>query len=267
MYKYMSMMDVSFNWWSLWGIVLGYDLIAYAGAAGVGYFIFWQWKQSRWQHLLIQKTLPEIKRVWYEIKYGLSTVFIFSTMASLTLWALINGHTRMYTPIDALGWPYFVLSIIFILVAHDAYFYWTHRIMHHPEIFKTVHKVHHKSTNPSPWAAYSFHPIEAVIQGGIFPLLAFTVPMYEGIYLFAFFYMIAIDTLVLHIGYEFFPKGFTTNKLTRWYITSTHHNLHHRHVNCNYALYFTWWDVGMRTLSKQYHEVFESIKSRKKLES
>jgi len=39
--------------------------------------------------------------------------------------------------------------------------------MHHKKLFRWFHLVHHQSTNPSPWAAYAFHPLEAVVEAGI----------------------------------------------------------------------------------------------------
>jgi lathosterol oxidase len=68
-----------------------------------------------------------------------------------------------------------IVSLALMLLLHDAWFYWTHRLMHHPKIFRHVHLVHHRSINPSPWAAYSFHPIEAVIEAGIYLLIVFTI--------------------------------------------------------------------------------------------
>ncbi|MGL1488967.1 sterol desaturase family protein, partial [Vibrio parahaemolyticus] len=46
--------------------------------------------------------------------------------------------------------------------------------MHNKRIFKYVHLVHHHSTNPSPWAAYAFHPLEAVVEVGITVIFYFT---------------------------------------------------------------------------------------------
>jgi sterol desaturase/sphingolipid hydroxylase (fatty acid hydroxylase superfamily) len=88
---------------------------------------------------------------------------------------------------------------------HDAYFYWALRLMHHPKIFKHVHLVHHRSTNPSPWAAYSFHPIEAVLEAGIFPLIVFTIPMHSLALVTVLIYMITRNVLG-HLGMEILPK-------------------------------------------------------------
>ena len=60
-----------------------------------------------------------------------------------------------------------------MILLHDTYFYWAHRAMHHPKIYRHVHLVHHLSQNPSPWAAFAFHPFEAVIEAGIVVSLPF----------------------------------------------------------------------------------------------
>jgi sterol desaturase/sphingolipid hydroxylase (fatty acid hydroxylase superfamily) len=73
--------------------------------------------------------------------------------------------------VEEYGWGYFFISVAVMLVLHDAYFYWTHRAMHRPRLFKVFHRVHHLSTNPSQWAAFAFHPLEAVVEAGILVII------------------------------------------------------------------------------------------------
>ena len=40
-----------------------------------------------------------------------------------------------------------------MILAHDAYFYWAHRAMHHRRLFALFHRTHHLSRTPTPWAA------------------------------------------------------------------------------------------------------------------
>jgi lathosterol oxidase len=65
------------------------------------------------------------------------------------------------------------------------------------------------------------------------------------------------------LGFELFPSGFTTNKLTRWHNTSTHHNMHHKYFSCNYSLYFNVWDRLMGTNHAKYEETFEEVCERR----
>ena len=67
---------------------------------------------------------------------------------------------------DKHGFSYFIFSTFLLMMIHDIYFYLTHRAMHNKKIYSVIHSIHHKSNNPTPWAAFSFHPIEAIIQIG-----------------------------------------------------------------------------------------------------
>jgi hypothetical protein len=72
-----------------------------------------------------------------------------------------------------------------MIVAHDTWFYWTHRAMHRPRLFRVFHRTHHLSRTPTPWTAYSFSVPEALVQGAFVPLFLLLVPThYLGIVLF-----------------------------------------------------------------------------------
>tara|TARA_Y100001972_G_scaffold129302_1_gene196385 strand:- start:752 stop:1930 length:1179 start_codon:yes stop_codon:yes gene_type:complete len=121
------------------------------------------------------------------------------------------------------------------------------------------------STIPSPWAAYSFHPIEAVIQALVLPIILTFLPVH-GLALFIFLTYMILRNVHGHLGFELFPKGFIKNKWFNWHTTTTHHNMHHHYFNCNYGLYFLWWDKWMKTNDERYEEQFQEVTSRKKTE-
>jgi sterol desaturase/sphingolipid hydroxylase (fatty acid hydroxylase superfamily) len=133
--------------------------------------------------------------------------------------------------------------------------------MHWDAIYKYVHRVHHLSTNPTPWAAFAFHPFEAVMEVSIVLIMVFIMPLHYLAILAWILYMSGLNVLG-HLGFELFPSGFTTNKLTSWHNTSTHHNMHHRLVKCNYGLYFNFWDKIMGTNHEHYTEEFEKVKAK-----
>ena len=116
--------------------------------------------------------------------------------------------------------------------------------------------VHHKSTNPSPLTAYAFHPLEAIIQIGIYPLLAFTVPLYDPALKMFLVYQI-YNNIYGHSGFELYPKGFHKHWLGKWIYTSVAHNLHHKKFVGNYGLHFLFWDRIMGTLRKEYDKTYE----------
>jgi sterol desaturase/sphingolipid hydroxylase (fatty acid hydroxylase superfamily) len=161
------------------------------------------------------------------------------------------GYTRVYFDIGAHGWIWFFVSIGLAIVIHDTYFYWTHRLMHHRRLFRFVHRPHHLSNNPTPWAAYSFGVVEAFVQAGIAPLVLVVMPMHP--LAFALFMAWQLTWNVLgHCGYEVWPRWILDTPLGRFINTPTYHTLHHEAFRGNYGLYFTVWDRLMGTTHPDY---------------
>jgi lathosterol oxidase len=226
--------------------------------AGVAYYAFWKKWKDKFAHRIIQGKLADISKIKHEIFYSLTTMVIFGLVGVGIYTAKINGYTHIYKDISERGWAYFAFSVIAMIVIHDAYFYLTHRMMHHKLLFKHMHLVHHKSTNPSPWAAFSFHPYEAVVEAGIVPLIVMIMPVH-GLAIFSFLLYMTFLNVLGHLAFETFPKGFVGNRLTNWHNTTTHHNMHHKYFNCNYGLYFNWWDKIFKTNHAEYQTQFDSI--------
>jgi Delta7-sterol 5-desaturase len=247
----------------VWPSIFFFDLLRYLIPASIAFVLFWVIGKNWWRHLFIQTNFPKSIQFWREFAYSLSTVVIFSLIGFCIYLSERAGLTQIYYNINDFGVIYLVVSFIVAVIFHDFYFYWTHRLMHHKKLFKYVHRVHHQSTNPSPWAAYAFHPWEAVIQALVFPILIFTLPMHT-ITIFLFLTYMIVRNVIGHLGFEILPKGFTKNKWLNWNTAITHHDMHHEHFNCNYGLYFSWWDRLMKTEHAKYHETFDEVKSRPK---
>lgn len=247
----------------VWPSILLFDLLRYIIPATLAFVIFWKIGRKHWWHLFIQRNFPKSSQLWKEFGYSMSTVVIFSLVGYSIYSAERAGMTRIYYNVADFGIGYLIFSFIVMVVYHDFYFYWTHRLMHHKAIFKHVHKVHHESKTPSPWAAYSFHPWEALIQAMVLPIALFILPLH-GLSVFAFVIYMIVRNVIGHLGFEILPKGFTKNKWVNWNTAITHHDLHHQYFNYNYGLYFSWWDKWMKTEHSQYHEIFDEVKSRPK---
>ena len=172
----------------------------------------------------------------------------------------LRPHTQIYSEVDKYGWGYFGLSLVLVLLIHDAYFYWAHRAMHHPRIYRFVHFTHHRSTNPTPWAAFAFHPIEAVVEAGIIFFIAFLFPVHAGVILL-FVLVMTVYNVYGHLGWELYPAGMARHAIGRWINTSVSHNQHHKHAHSNYGLYFLWWDRWFGTLHPEYESAFERTTS------
>ncbi|MCC5815272.1 MAG: sterol desaturase family protein [Leptospira sp.] len=254
--------------WNKALLVFGFGMLffglRYVVMAGTAFLIFWKFLYNRLHHRWIQQDrVPEKKKILHEIKYSLLTMVIFGMVGIWIYFMKTQGWTQIYTDFHEYGWGYFLLSLVGIILLHDAYFYWTHRAMHHPKLFKHMHLTHHIPTNPSPWAAFAFHPYEAVVEAGIVPLAVLLFPLHTYTIVAFLFYMTFLNVLG-HLGFEMFPKRFLDNVVLRYHNTTTHHNMHHRYFHCNYGLYFNWWDRWMGTNHVNYKERFDEVTNRDK---
>ncbi len=234
--------------------------IRYVVFAGIAYLLFYVVFKNNWLHKRIQQKFPGKENIFYEIKYSMLNMVIFGITGMFTVWASHQGWTQIYSKISDYGIAYFIFSVVAMIFLHDTYFYWTHRFMHLKKVFPLVHKVHHHSLNPTPWAAFSFHPIEGFIEAAIVPLIVFLFPVHPFAILIFLLFMTALNVMG-HLGFEMYPKGFTKHALLGINNTSTHHNMHHSLTNCNYGLYFNFWDKWMGTNHKKYNETFEKLAS------
>ena len=171
-----------------------------------------------------------------------------------------SGHGLLYSGNLLSSWStaaYAVWTIVALDYLHDTWFYWTHRLLHWPPLYRHVHLIHHKSTVPTAFCGYSFHPVEAIIVFANEILVCYFIPLHMGLHR-----VYHIFTTIIHIGghagYEiapFFPtiEGMLGKLSSGMHQPSDslntvrHHDMHHRFPNVHFSLYMTHWDRLMGT--------------------
>jgi len=220
--------------------------LRYVMISGLFYWLLWGRAPEKVGAIKLMHGRPGPGAVRREIGWSLASSFIYAAPAAVVfeLWRL--GSTAVYLDLNA--WPlwYLPVSIVVYLILHDTYFYWTHRLMHHKRLFPVMHRVHHESRPPTPWAAFSFHPYESVLGAVFLPLLALFIPIHAGAILFILTVM-TLAAVFNHSGWEIFPKWWLKGLPGRHLITAAHHDLHHKNPRTNYGLYFRFWDKAMGT--------------------
>jgi sterol desaturase/sphingolipid hydroxylase (fatty acid hydroxylase superfamily) len=208
--------------------------VRYAAVSGA-----FAWATSRVRPGLYDNLAPQIRR---EIGWSLTSAAIYGVPAGVVAWGWQeHGWTQIYSDWHAYPLWYLPLSLLLYLFAHDTWFYWTHRMMHRPWLFRRAHAVHHASRPPTAWAAMSFHPLEALSGAVVIPLLVFLVPIHVAM-LGAVLAIMTVMGVTNHMGWEIFPRCLVHSKLGNWLITASHHQRHHDEYRCNYGLYFRVWD-------------------------
>ena len=241
-----------------WPAILGVHLLLIVVPAGAAFLALWVWKGNPFRRRKIQPGFAPSHAIRREIFYSLQTAVIFALNGVFIYVSMANGWSLIYTQVADYGWLYGVFSLVATIVLHDAYFYWTHRLMHHPRLFDRFHRLHHESLSPSPWAAYAFAPMEAVVQAMFLTILIFVLPLHVTV-IYLFMIHMIVRNVIGHSGFELFPRGMPAHAVFGILTTNTHHDLHHSSRASNYGLYFTWWDRLAGTEHPSYREVFYRV--------
>jgi ring-1,2-phenylacetyl-CoA epoxidase subunit PaaE len=201
---------------------------------------------------------------WAQIKeeIGASMIsFIGSTVFMMVILSFKDsGATKFYVETGKYGLWYEIVTVIIMLLLSDTWFYWCHRSMHHPSVYKYVHALHHKSLDVNPYTSTSFHVIEAVLLTvWVLPLV-----LLMPVSMTALAVMQVLGTfnnLKSHLGYELFPNFFNASPFNLL-VTATNHSLHHTQYNGNYGLFFRFWDIACDTELNTTGSTFAEIHQR-----
>lgn len=159
-------------------------------------------------------------------------------------------------------WWVIALEYAAYFLLFDTWFYWLHRLMHVEPIYKWVHKLHHRSTSPNLLTTLSVSPFESLINGGFVPLFTAVFTVHEPTMLWFIGPTNIIMGLYVHSGYELLPRWWNRTWLTKWFISATFHDQHHKYFNWNFGGYTTIWDRICGTVRSKFAQDFEQLKTR-----
>ncbi len=238
-------------------------LILNGGVIVLAYYLFWKKFKRRFQNWRIQiKERVNGKQIKYELRNALFTLLVGAIFSSVVLYLSTKGYTKIYTKISDNKILWSLLVFFVLLLIDDAWFYWFHRLLHHPAIFKYIHVVHHRSIDTNPFTSMSFHWAEAAILSfWIFPV-SILIPIYAPALGLVQIWGL-LNNVKSHLGYEFYPSRFHKSWL-RFLTSSTHHNMHHSHFNGNYGNQFRIWDRLLGSEFSDYEAEFDKIQKRKR---
>ncbi|MGK7390222.1 MAG: sterol desaturase family protein [Candidatus Cyclobacteriaceae bacterium M2_1C_046] len=236
-------------------------IIRYFIAAGFFYWYFYKYDFKKWKaYKLTREHTPSNEQYLKEIKWSIITSIIFAIVGVGLIWLYQEGYTAIYTSLDQYGYWFLPVSLLLALFIHETYYYWIHRWMHHPKVFRKVHKVHHDSITPSPWTAFSFHPWEGLLEAIILPLILLIIPMHPYV-LFTYLMLMTVSSVINHLDIEIYPESLQKSWVGKWLIGASHHHYHHKEFNTNYGLYFTFWDRWMNTESVKFQQMVREKKN------
>jgi Delta7-sterol 5-desaturase len=219
----------------------------YLVVSGLAYWLLWQRGGEKLRATRLNRDRPMRRVILQEIRLSLLSSAMYALPAAYALVAWLHGGTLIYTDWRTHGGvPYLLLSAFLYLAVQDSYYYWAHRLMHHPRLFPWMHAGHHRSRQPTPFASFAFDPAEAFVTGWLLPAMTFVIPVHIGVVLVLLLLM-TVTAVLNHSGWEILPERMIDGPIGGQLISATHHSLHHLRFGTNYGLYFRFWDKLMGT--------------------
>ncbi|MDH3666809.1 MAG: sterol desaturase family protein [Paracoccaceae bacterium] len=185
-----------------------------------------------------------------------SGVTVWTLFEVLYFWATANGWAPGLTFARNPVW--FVLWFPLIPIWSSLHFYWIHRALHWPPLYRIAHALHHRNINIGPWTGISTHPVEHLLY---FSSVAihFVVASHPAHFLFHI-YIQALNPAASHSGFD----GLLVRDRKRVELGDFFHQLHHRNFECNYGTAEMPWDRWFGSLHNGTQAATQRTRERKR---
>ena len=183
-----------------------------------------------------------------------SGVFFWTAYEVLMFWAMANGWVPVLLWVDNPFW--FVLLFLLTPIWISFHFYWIHRLLHWPPLYKLAHGLHHRNINVGPWSGLSMHPIEHLLFFSSI-LIHLVVPAHPLHILFHMQHQ-SLTAATSHTGFE----NLLVKEEKSLALGTFHHQLHHRYFEVNYGNLQMPWDKWFGSFHDGTAEAHERMKHR-----
>ena len=255
-----TMQTLSLNWVALIWIRNLILLALFAGSLHLWFITFAaqdkKLKFDKRDQIRNNGTYSFRNQVWDNIFWSCASgVSAWTIWEVVYFWAAANGFAPRISFASNPIW--FVIWFTLIPLWSSFHFYWIHRLLHWPPLYRLAHSVHHRNVNIGPWSGISMHPIETII---FFSSVAihFVVPSHPLHVLFHL-YLDGINPAFSHSGFE----AIQTKEKKRVNTGDFFHQLHHRYFECNYGTAEMPWDKLFGSFHDGSEEATKATKLRK----
>ncbi len=163
-----------------------------------------------------------------------SGVSVWTAFEVLMFWAMANGYAPVMSAREN---PVLFALVLFLTpVWISFHFYWIHRALHWPPLYRLAHALHHRNVNVGPWSGLSMHPVEHLLFFS--SVLVHVVVAAHPIHILFHMQHQALTAATSHTGFE----GLVIRDRNRLALGTFHHQMHHRYFECNYGNLEVPWD-------------------------
>ena len=191
--------------------------------------------------------------MFYSLTSGIAQITAFQVV---TMWLMANSYVPTITLVSNPTW--FVLGFVLLPIWSAFHFYWVHRLLHVPFLYKHFHSLHHKNINIGPWSGLSMHPVEHLLY--LTSLCIHWIVASHPIHLIFHVLYQGPGAAMTHTGYE----DLLVKDKRRLALGTFYHTLHHRYFECNYGNQEMPWDRWFGTFHNGTDEATQDTRARKK---
>jgi sterol desaturase/sphingolipid hydroxylase (fatty acid hydroxylase superfamily) len=184
-----------------------------------------------------------------------SGVAQLSAFQVVVMWGMANGYAPVISFAAHPVW--FTLALVLVPIWSAFHFYWAHRLLHVPVIYRHIHSLHHRNVNIGPWSGMSMHPAEHLLYLTTL-LIHWVVPSHPIHLIFHTIYQ-GPGAAMTHTGYE----DMLIRDKRRLALGTFYHQLHHRYYECNYGNQEMPWDRWFGTFHDGSADATQATRARK----
>ncbi len=207
------------------------------------------WKSPAWaERYRIQSRVGDPARILKpSFQYWLANNLLMF-MLVLLAWPLLRLTGIHGGPLP----PWYIIAgqVLFFIYLDDFLYYWMHRTLHHPRLYRKIHAVHHRVYIPWAITGHYMHPVEFILTG----TLALLGPVLLGAHVVTVYIWIAFrqwEAAEGHSGYSF---PWNPSYLIPFYGGTEYHDFHHAKFRGNYAGFLGYLDRFFGSYSAGYRE-------------
>lgn len=176
----------------------------------------------------------------YDVRLGLFNISMGSVLSGIMAYLALRGHTAIYFGFDRYGIGLSIALALGYFFVTDLGLYAAHRLYHRPSLFRAIHRWHHRNTTPTPFTAYSMHPLEFLTFESIALVPLFFYPVHAGVVIATLVYSNYV-ALLQH-------SGVRMSSIIPWQPATRFHDDHHLCFHVNYGQNLALWDRLFGTL-------------------
>ena len=145
-------------------------------------------------------------------------------------WTFLAVLLLFHLPLRAMTDSHIIIKLTLTYLLADCWFFHMHIMLHAADLYRNLHKMHHKYRLPYALTALYCTGYEVIFlntfAGGL-GIIIFQVPTP---YVYIWFFLVALNSVCSHSGYKF------------WILIDGSHEIHHTTNNKNYG-FSPWFDM------------------------